>query len=111
MQVVTTGDITMSGVTADGNYLYGAYLEGETILVNESSFSNNGTGVLSDHVGSGLTIKSTGTGSIVDLTSVKANGNQLYGANVQAEGTVICFRQFLQWKPVLLQRLQRQEQW
>lgn len=88
LQVVTAGDISMSNVTADDNYLYGASLTGKTMLISDSSFSSNGTGILSDHIGSGLTIKSTGTNSIVDLAGVTANGNQLYGANITAEGNV-----------------------
>jgi hypothetical protein len=50
-----------------------------------SSFSNNGTGVLTDHVGKGLEIESTGTVSLYEVT---ASNNQLFGANIEADGSV-----------------------
>jgi len=89
LQVVTSADITVSDVTADKNYLFGAYLEGTEIYVSYGSFSNNGTGNPSDHVGKGLEVVSTGDNNGVSLYQVNASNNQLFGANIQAESDVL----------------------
>ncbi|RPJ26620.1 MAG: right-handed parallel beta-helix repeat-containing protein, partial [Chloroflexi bacterium] len=99
LRVVTTGSIALTDVTAERNYVFGAYLEGTNVRIagtpkaeapyTTSSFSNNGTGVLSDHIGKGLEIKSTGSDSQVSLSYVTANENQLFGANIQADGLVL----------------------
>jgi hypothetical protein len=90
LRVVTTNEISLTNVTADNNALYGAYLEGNGVFIGgvANSFSNNGTGTLSDHTGKGLEIVSTG-GSTVSLTNVTASGNQEFGAKIKADGTVL----------------------
>jgi hypothetical protein len=99
LKVVSTGAVRLLDVTAEENYLFGASLEGTDIRVTAlnlatSSFSNNGTGTLSDHIGSGLQIKSTGSDSVVLLSGVTASNNQLFGANVTAEGLVFIDNSF-----------------
>ncbi len=94
LKVITTGSIVLTNVIADGNYVLGAHLEGTNVTVSSSSFSKNGTGVLSDHVGKGLEIVSTGTDSQVTLLQVTANNNQLFGANVKADGLVLVDNSF-----------------
>lgn len=89
LRVVTTGDdITIDGVEANDNYLYGAYLEGGSIKVSNGLFNSNGTNNQSDHFGSGLQVVSTGTDKIVNLNNVHADGNRLFGADIKADGYV-----------------------
>jgi len=88
LQVVSGGTISMINIEANNNYLYGAHLEGQNIFISYGSFDNNGTGNPADKVGSGLEIVSTGANSTVSLYQVTANNNQLFGANIQAEGFV-----------------------
>ena len=94
LRVVTTGSIVLTNVIADGNYVLGAHLEGANVTVASSSFSKNGTGVLSNHVGKGLEIVSTGSDSLVSLNQVTANNNQLFGANIKADGLVLIDNSF-----------------
>jgi hypothetical protein len=86
LKVVTNALISLNNVTADDNNLFGAQLDGGDIAVSLSSFSNNGTGSNANPLGKGLEIKSTG--SQVSLFAVTANHNQLFGADIQADGTV-----------------------
>jgi len=85
LKVVTTDFVGLTGVTAEGNYLYGAHVEGADMSITSSSFSNNGTGVQSDHIGKGLEVDSTGQ---VTLRDVVASNNQLFGANIAADSFV-----------------------
>jgi hypothetical protein len=91
LQVVTSGSISLDTVTASDNNLFGAHLEGTDIAISNSVFSNNGTGAGNEPLGKGLEINATagdtGTGS-VSLFNVEANNNQLFGANIQATGSV-----------------------
>ena len=80
MQVVTTGGIALSNVSAQGNYLYGAHLDGMSVGISNSTFSGNGSGNTT-LTGRGLEIISD---SNVTLSGVKANKNQLFGADIQA---------------------------
>jgi hypothetical protein len=89
LQVVTNGAINLFSVQAHDNYLYGAQLKGTDVNIGFSSFNSNGTDVLSDHIGKGLEIESTGSGSLVSLFEVTANDNQLFGAKVKADGLVL----------------------
>lgn len=89
LKVITTADdILLTNVEANDNYLYGAHLEGANIDVSQSVFNSNGTDNKGDHVGKGLEIVSTGSSKTVSLTDVTASNNQLFGANIQAEGFV-----------------------
>ena len=85
LNVVTPGLISLDGVNASNNNLFGAHLEGSTVNVTNSSFNDNGTGTNKAPLGRGLEIVSGGT---VTISLIEANGNQLFGANVQAVGDV-----------------------
>jgi hypothetical protein len=83
LEVVSAGNVAVSGVTAEGNNLFGAHLEGASVSVDNSSFSNNGSG--GTPTGKGLEITSQGNAF---LSGVTANNNELFGANIQAIGGV-----------------------
>lgn len=83
--VAPNGTIDLQQITATGNFLYGASLEGTNISIANGVFSSNGSGVLTYPVGFGLKVISTGT---VSLNNVSASNNQLYGADIEAEGNV-----------------------
>lgn len=85
LKVVTAGSIAVNSTIASDNYLFGASLQGFDVAVSSSTFDNNGSGPGNNAVGHGLDVVS---GSIVSLVSVEANSNQLYGANIKADGTV-----------------------
>ena len=88
--VSTNGDISLTNIAADKNYDYGAHLEGANVYVSYGSFSNNGTGNPSDHVGKGLEVISSGDLlTQVNLYQVHADNNQLFGADIQADGIVL----------------------
>jgi hypothetical protein len=88
----------LNGVEANENYLFGAYLEGAEVYVGDpegfggpNSFSSNGSGSKSDPKGYGLKVVSA---SLVMLTNVTANENQLFGADVEATGVVAVVNSF-----------------
>lgn len=83
--VAPSGNIDLLGVTADGNFLYGALLDGVNITVIESTFNSNGSGTMTYPVGYGLKVNSSG---LVTLTDVAANYNQMFGADIKAAGNV-----------------------
>jgi hypothetical protein len=87
LQVENASDVTLIGVAANRNYLYGASIKSNGwVLVVDSSFSNNRFDRSSrNQVGYGLNIVS---GSYVTLSRVQANDNSLYGATIQAAGDV-----------------------
>ncbi len=85
LQVVTPGVISLDGVTASNNYLYGASLTGANTTVSFSTFDNNGSGSIKNPVGQGLKINSSGN---VSLYAVEANNNQVFGAKIKATGNV-----------------------
>jgi hypothetical protein len=105
LRVETSGDIAVEGVTADNNYLYGADLKGndtavlgrldQTGTLVGSSFSNNGSGVMTDPPGNGygygLAIDSTGGAEIYDT---KTNNNQFFGTDVKAIQDVVVVNSF-----------------
>jgi hypothetical protein len=72
LNVVTAGNILVKDITASGNNLYGANLEGSTVTVTGSTFANN-------QFGNGLTINATGD---VTLTNNTATNNGKNGAEV-----------------------------
>lgn len=86
LSVVSDGFILADGVNADDNYFFGAHLEGTDVTLSNGTFNNNGSGSVENPVGRGLDVVSTGA---VTLTSIEANNNQLFGANVQAIGDVV----------------------
>jgi len=85
LQIVATGFINLSDITATGNYLFGAHLEGSSVAISTGIFSDNGTDSSLDLLGKGLEIANTDTVSLFD---VEANNNQLFGASIQVTGNV-----------------------
>jgi hypothetical protein len=85
LKIVTSGNINVSNITADDNYVFGAQLEGTTINVSNSSFSDNQSDWHEHSTGSGLKIVGTGD---VTLVSVTANNNQKFGADIHTSGEV-----------------------
>ena len=84
--MLTVGNISLDGVTASGNTLFGAHLEaGLDVTVANSDFSNQTSGSTTDLTGRGLEIITDGN---VFLDTVTLNNNQTFGANVQAGGDV-----------------------
>jgi hypothetical protein len=78
LNVFTTGNISLDGVTASNNNLFGAQLEGANVTVLNSTFSNNG-------MGNGLIVESTGN---VSLTNITASDNGLNGVAVVSAACV-----------------------
>jgi hypothetical protein len=72
--------IFLNGVTASGNGLTGASLDGGGITITNSIFSNNTTGSSTDLLGNGLLV--AGAGNVV-LFNVAMDGNQLNGGTIQ----------------------------
>lgn len=91
LQVVTTADISLDGVTASDNFLFGGDLTGKNVQVLNSSFNNNGSGSDKNPTGYGLKVAGTG---VVTLDTVKANHNQLFGANIQTSDAVVVLNSF-----------------
>ncbi len=86
LRVVTEDEITLSGVTANENYKYGADLNSDAnVNVFESTFNKNGYNTKYEVGGYGLDISSGGD---VTLDGVTANENVLYGASINAAGGV-----------------------
>lgn len=91
LRVVTLGPIALNGVTAQGNYLYGAYLEGGYTAIENSSFVNNGSQQITNPTGYGLSVYSS---NAVVLVGVNASNNQLFGADIQAVENVTITNSF-----------------
>lgn len=85
LMVVSSGNILVTGVTASGNGLTGAILNGAGVTVTNSTFSNNTTNT-TDLLGNGLLVVSTGT---VVLFNTTLDNNQVNGANIQTTGNTI----------------------
>jgi len=82
LQVVTPGNISLNGVIASNNTLFGAHLEsGLDVNILNSDFSNQTSGSATDQTGRGLEVISGGS---VILDTVTLNNNQTFGANIQA---------------------------
>jgi hypothetical protein len=80
------GDISLNGVIASNNTLFGAHLESNgDVTVSKSDFSGQTTGVATALLGRGLEIVSGGT---VFLDNTTINNNQTFGANIQANSDV-----------------------
>jgi parallel beta helix pectate lyase-like protein len=86
------GNITLTNVDASNNTLIGAHLEANgDVTISGSTFSNNTssnnpTGPAPTPLGSGLEIITDGN---VFLTNVTASGNELNGAEVQGNCTML----------------------
>lgn len=86
LQVITDGNISLNGVTASNNNLFGAHLEaGQDITIAGSDFSNNTTGSATAVEGRGLEVIAGGN---VFLDTVTLNNNQTFGANIQSGSDV-----------------------
>ncbi|MBN1303770.1 MAG: right-handed parallel beta-helix repeat-containing protein [Anaerolineales bacterium] len=86
LRVVTVGDVELSGITADENYLFGVDIKTDgNVAVTNSSFSGNAFQYGSTVTGYGIQIDSGGD---VLLDYVQANNNNLFGGNITAAGSV-----------------------
>ena len=87
--VTTGGNITLNSVTASNNSLFGAHLEtqlaGMFVLVRNSDFSTQTSGIATNPTGRGLEVISAGDILLQNLT---LNNNQTFGANLQAAGNI-----------------------
>ena len=93
LQVVSSGDIALDGVTTNNNYFFGANLDGANVQVLNGSFNNNGTGRLEELVGYGLMVNSDSALGVT-LDNVSANNNEQFGANIEATGDVVIRNSF-----------------
>ena len=91
LQVVTSGNIALTGVTANENQLFGANLDGGSVTINSSYFNHNGSLWNEDPTGYGLKINSSGSVTLEDL---EASGNELFGADINAGSSVVIRRSF-----------------
>lgn len=73
LEIYTTGQTTLTGVSASGNGYHGVYLEGRGVVVKNSVFSNNGANSI-DGVGHGFYYKATGAGNLT-FENVLLNNN------------------------------------
>ncbi len=86
LQVTSLDSIFISNVTASNNTLFGAHLDAAgDVIITDSFFNNNTTGSATDALGRGLEVIS---GQSVFIATVTLDGNQLFGANIQAPGDV-----------------------
>ncbi len=88
LTVVSQGDISLGGdvgVHADDNFLWGAWLDGSNVFIENSTFNRNLTDSTSFIDDTGLVIITTGD---VALDFVEANENRMIGADIQANGDV-----------------------
>jgi hypothetical protein len=86
LQVITDGNISLSGVTASGNTLFGAHLEaGLDVTIANSDFSNQTSQEDTVLTGRGLEVVAGGN---VFLDAVTLNNNQTFGADIQSAGAV-----------------------
>jgi hypothetical protein len=84
--VITPSTISLDNVTANDNFLWGASLDaGGDIAISNSVFNSNTTSVPSFIDDTGLII--TGDANVA-LDNVTASENRLYGALIDAAGTV-----------------------
>jgi hypothetical protein len=85
LTVVSQGDIALSGVEANGNFLYGAWLDGSNVAIENSTFNMNVSNSDLYVDDTGLVIRTPGNAT---LDEVEANDNRLIGADIQANGQV-----------------------
>ncbi len=84
--VITPATISLNNVTANDNFLWGASLDaGDDIAISNSVFNSNTTAVPSFIDDTGLII--TGDANVA-LDNVTASDNRLFGALIDAAGTV-----------------------
>lgn len=90
--VTSLDSIFLNNVDASNNFLFGAQLNAAgDVVITSSSFNNNTTGSATDALGYGLGVisgQSVFIGGLDATGAVTVDGNQLYGANIQAAGDV-----------------------
>ncbi len=94
LKVVTGGNIALDNVNANENYLYGTYLEGDDTAIEDSSFTANGSGLITEPTGYGLQVVSTGSVSLYNINSADSVANQLFGADITAVQDVTIVNSF-----------------
>ena len=85
LTVVSQGDIALSGVEGNENFLWGASLTGPNVFIENSTFNLNVSDSVSFIDDTGLIIVTTGD---VALDNIQANQNRMIGANIMANGQV-----------------------
>ena len=85
LTVVSQGNISLSNVEADENYLWGASLDGPNVFIEDSTFNENVSDRTDFIDDTGLLVVSPGD---VFLLNVEANDNRLIGADIDAGGDV-----------------------
>src|SRR4029450_11102404 len=83
LQVIAIGDIAITNVAANDNFLWGASLNGANVNINDSIFNANTTaspGFMDD---TGLLVTSSGALG-VNINHIEANDNRLIGATITA---------------------------
>ena len=92
LQVTSLDSIFIDNVNASNNSLFGAQLNAAgDVVITSSFFNNNTTGSATDALGYGLGVisgQNVFIGGIQPTDAVTVDGNQLYGANIQAAGDV-----------------------
>jgi hypothetical protein len=91
LDIVNGGSVSLAAITANGNREAGVNIEaGGNVNIAGGFFSGTksfvGTGPSSGFLGYGLQVVTPGA---IDLASVKANDNFLWGASLQAGGNVV----------------------
>jgi hypothetical protein len=85
LTVVSEGDIALSGVEGNDNFLWGAWLDGANVFIENGFFNRNATDSVSFIDDTGLIIVTPGN---VALDFVQANENRMIGADIYANGQV-----------------------
>ena len=93
LQVIAIGDIAITNVAANDNFLWGASLNGANVNINDSIFNANTTaspGFMDD---TGLLVTSSGALG-VNINHIEANDNRLIGATITAAHDVSILNSF-----------------
>lgn len=95
LSVVTKGLVDLDSVNANNNDLYGAYIEGGNTTINNSFFTANGSlGIVSEPVGYGLKVVSTGSVNLTNINAADSIANQLFSADITAAKNVNILNSF-----------------
>jgi len=95
LQVIAIGDIAITNVAANDNFLWGASLNGANVNINDSLFNANTTaspGFMDD---TGLLVTSSGALG-VNINHIQANDNRLIGATITSTHDVSILNSFFQ---------------
>jgi hypothetical protein len=91
LEIVKSGGVSLSGVQANDNNLFGASLTGPAVIVNNSTFNNNKSILGNTFYGYGLTVVAPG---YISLDGVTANFNNLWGASLDGTEMSVTNSQF-----------------